>query len=123
MIQPYFCYGDIFLHNISARQNDKMQKLQNKALRLCLQRNNQANVPQLHKDSGVDYVLDKRDANLRNFMLKKKSNTNLLQSQPRNLRRFDAVLFKEYVSNNKSFESCILYQGAQKWNALTVKER
>ena len=123
MIQPYFCYGDIFLHNIRARQNDKMQKLQNKALRLCLQRNNRANVPQLHKDSGVNYVLDKRDANLRNFMFKRKCNTNLLQSQPRNLRRFDAFLFKEYVSNNKSFESCILYQGAQKWNALTVKER
>ena len=123
MIQPYFCYGDVFLHNISARLNDKMQKLQNKALRICLHRDNRANVPRLHKDSGVNYVQDRRDTNLLNFMYKRKCNTNLLQKQPRELRRFQAALFNEYASNNRSFESCILYQGAQKWNALSVKER
>ena len=122
MIQPYFCYGDVFLHNISVRTNDKMQKIQNKALRLCLQRDNRANVPLLHKDSGI-YVQDRRDINLLNFMYKRKSNTNLLQTQPRVMRRFEAVLFNEYVRNNKTFESCLLFQGAQKWNALSVKER
>ena len=100
-----------------------MQKLQNKALRLCLQRDNRANVPLLHKDSGVNYVEDKRDTNLLNFMYKRKCNNNLLQPLPRELRRFEASLFREYVSNNRTFESCILYQGAPKWNALTVKER
>ena len=123
MIQPYFFYGDVFLHNISAKLNDKMQKLQNKSLRICLHRDNRANVQKLHKDCGVNYVQDKRDINLLNFMFKRKQNVNLLQTQPRDLRRFEAALFKEYASNNKPFESCILYQGAQKWNVLPVKER
>ena len=45
-------------------QNDKMQKLQNKALRLCLHRDNKSNVSLLHKDSEVNYVQDRRDINL-----------------------------------------------------------
>ena len=76
-----------------------------------------------HQLSILNYVLDKRYANLCNFMYKRKYNTNLLLMQPRDLRRFEAALFKEYASNNKSFESCLLSQGAHKWNALTVKER
>ena len=72
MIQPYFYYGDIFLHNIGARTKDKMQKLQNKSLRLCLQRNNRANVPALHRASGVNFVEDRLDVNLLNFMYKRK---------------------------------------------------
>ena len=60
MVLPCFCYGDVFLRNISTRQNDKMQKLENKAPRLCLQRDNRANVPRLHKDCAVNYVLDLR---------------------------------------------------------------
>ena len=123
MIQPYFYYGDIFLHNIGAKTKDKMQKLQNKSLRLCLQRNNRANVPALHRDSGVNFVEDRLDVNLLNFMYKRKCNSNLLQEQPRELRRFEASLFKEYISNNRTFESCVVYQGAHKWNALPVRER
>ena len=123
MIQPYFFYGDIFLHNISVRTKDKMQKLQNKALRLCLQCDNRAHVPLLHKDSGVNLIKDRMDINLLNFMFKRKGNLSLLQPQPRELRRYEACVFKEYISNNRTFESCVAFQGAQKWNLLSVEER
>ena len=123
MIQPYFFYGDIFLHNISVRTKDKMQKLQNKALRLCLQRDNRAHVPLLHKDSGANLIKDRMDINLLNFMFKRKGNLSLLQPQPRELRRYEACVFKEYISNNRTFESCVAFQGAQKWNLLSVEER
>ena len=61
---PYFCYGDIFLHKISVKTNDKLQKLQNKSLRLCLQRDNRRNVNSLHRDSGVNLIKDRRKVNL-----------------------------------------------------------
>ena len=56
-------------------------------------------------------------------MFKRKNIADLLKTQPRDLRRFEAVLFKEYASNNRTFEFCLLYQGAKHWNALPVKER
>ena len=100
-----------------------MQKLQNKALRLCLQRDNRANVPTMHRDGNVNFVEDRMCTNMLNFMYKRKCNTNLLQAQPRDLRRYEACLFIEYGSNNRTFESCVTYQGAQKWNALPIDER
>ena len=42
--------------------------------------------------------------------------------QPRDLRRFEAALFKEYASNNKSFESCLLSQGAPSGMHLQSKK-
>ena len=114
MIQPYFHYGDIFLHNIRAKT---------KAIRLCLQRHNRAHIPYLHRDSNVNSVEDRMTTNLLNFMYKRKCNTNLLQVQPRELRRYEACLFVEYISYNTTFKSCVAYQGAQKWNALPVRLR
>ena len=41
-VAPYFDYGDIFLMNISSKTTDKLQKLQNRALRICLTRDGMA---------------------------------------------------------------------------------
>ena len=57
MIMPYFCYGDVSMHNLKVGTYDRMQKLQNKALRLCLQRDNRSNVILLHKDSNQLVIL------------------------------------------------------------------
>ena len=123
MILPYFCYGDVFMHNLSIKTYDRMQKLQNKSLRICLQRPNRSNVRQLHKDGNVNYLNDRRDTNLLNFMYKRRGNNALLQRGLRNLRRYEADIFVEYQSNNNTFESCVAFQGALKWNRLPVEER
>ena len=123
MILPYFCYGDVFMHNLSAKTYDRMQKLQNKALRICLQRQNRCNVRQLHKDSDVNYLEERRDVNLLNFMYKRKENNVLLHRGQRVLRRYDADIFVEHVSNNNTFESSVVFQGSTKWNRLPVEER
>ena len=110
MILPYFSYGDVFMHNLSARTYDRMQKLQNKSLRICLQRQNRCNVRQLHKDSDVNYLDQRRDVNLLNFMYKRRENDVLLYRGPRVLRRYEADIFLEHQSNNITFESSVVYQ-------------
>ena len=64
MILPYFCYEDIFMYNLRVKRYDRMQKLQNKALRVCLQRNNRSNVNSLHKDSNTNMLEDRRETKL-----------------------------------------------------------
>ena len=110
------------MHNLEVG-TDTMQKLQNKALRLCLQRDNRCNVNQLHRDSNTNMLVDRRKTNLCNFMYKRKSNTMLLQERPRQLRRYDAEVFIEHYSNNKTFEHTVKFQGAKIWNNLPIKER
>ena len=108
MIMPYFCYGDVSMHNLKVGMYDRMQKLQNKALRLCLQRDNRSNVILLHKDSNTNMLVDRIKANLCNFMYKRKLNTSLLQEKPRQLRRYEADIFIEYHSNNNTFEHTVI---------------
>ena len=65
---PYFYYGDVFMPNLKVGTYDRMQKLQNKALRLCLKRDNRSNVIQLNKNSTTDMLVDRRKTDLCNFM-------------------------------------------------------
>ena len=123
MILPYFCYGDVFMHNLSAKTYDRMQKLQNKSLRICLQRQNRCNVRRLHKDSNINYLEERRDVNLLNFMYKRRDSNVLLRRGYRALRRYDADIFIEHQSNNNSFESSVAFKGVTKWNRLPVVER
>ena len=102
MILPYFCYGNVLMHNLKVATYDRMQKLQNKALRLCLQKDNRCNVNQLHRDGNTNMLVDRRKANLCNFMYKRKEKNMLLQERPRPLRRFEAEVFIEHYSNNKT---------------------
>ena len=57
---------------------------------------------------------DRRDVNLLNLMYKRKSNTEVLQVRPRELRRFEADTFVKYYSSNNTFANSVLYQGARK---------
>ena len=61
MILPYFCYGDVLMHNLKVGSYDRMQTLQNKALRLCLQKDNRCNVNQLHRDGNTNMLVDREE--------------------------------------------------------------
>ena len=47
---PYFDYGDIFFNKTYIRTTEKLQKLQNRAIRLCLDRDSKNNVLLLHQE-------------------------------------------------------------------------
>ena len=48
---PYFDYGDIFLIGVQVKTRDMLQKLQNRALRLVLNRDSRHNVWDLHHEA------------------------------------------------------------------------
>ena len=53
-VVPYFDYGDIFLMNITQKTLDKLQKLQNRALRICLAQNGRSNVNDMHNTCNIN---------------------------------------------------------------------
>ena len=53
-IVPYFDYGDIFLMNISAKTHAKLQKLQNRALSICLALEGRSNVNEIHNRCNIN---------------------------------------------------------------------
>ena len=123
MIVPYFDYGDIFLINVSLKTTDKLQKLQNRALRICLARDGRSNVNDLHNTCNINKLDHRRQVHILNFSYYRAQDDQFLNEGNRVLRRFDAPILKEIKSNNKSFERSLIFQCAKNWNVLPVNER
>ena len=122
-VVPYFDYGDIFLMGTNQKTIDKMQKLQNRALRICLALDGRSNVDNLHNTCNINKLKDRREAHLLNFVYRRAQNIEYVQEGNRVLRRYDAPVLKEFKSNNKSFERSILFRGALSWNGQSVEDR
>ena len=120
---PYFDYGDIFLTNINHKTIDKLQKLQNRALRVCLALDGRSNVNDLHNTCNINELTHRRHTHLLNFAYHRAQDAHFLKDGNRELRRYDAPVLKELHSHNKSFERSLLFQTAKNWNALPALDR
>ena len=122
-IVPYFDYGDIFLMNVTIKTQTKLQRLQNRALRICLAQDGRSNVNDMHNTCSINKLDHRRSAHLLNFVYKRAQDEKYRQEKGRDLRRYNAPILQEIKANNKYFERSILYQGAKLWNAQTVATR
>ena len=122
-ILPYFDYGDIFYNKTYSPTLDKLQKLQNRAIRLCLGRDSRYNVFLLYRESRIPKLEYRRQTHLLNFIYPHAHNQMYLDQSDISLRRYDAPILTMYFPTNESFRRSILYQGAIAWNALTVEDR
>ena len=122
-IVPYFDYGDIFLINVSSKTRDRLQKLQNRALRICLALEGRSNVNDMHNRCNINKLEHRRSTHLLNFVYIRTKDPNYINLGGRDLRRYDAPVLNEIKSNNKSFERSVLFQGAKGWNALDYQIR
>ena len=109
--------------NISQKATGKLQKLQNRALRICLALDGRSNVNDMHNMCNINKLDHRREVHLLNFVYRRAHDDRYLQVGNRNLRRYNAPILKEIKSNNKSFDKSVLYQGAVAWNRQTVEER
>ena len=67
-IVPYLDYGDVLFINASRERLNKLQRLQNKCLRICLRTHPRTSVNQIHHLTRVSLLEARRKAHLRNFM-------------------------------------------------------
>ena len=123
MTVPYFDYGDIFLININLKTIDKLQKLQNRALRLCLALDGRSNVNELHNTCNINKLVHRRHTHFLNFAYNRAQDHTYLKEGNRELRRYDAPILYEHKSDNKYFERSLLFQCALNWNVLPAADR
>ena len=118
MILPYFDYGDILFMNTNQALLSKLQKLQNRALKICLQPNAFVTLEYLHRETKVALLYKRREAHLLNYMYKKRDVPALLDTKPIHTRARDGPLFKVAKPNCEKFKQSVLYNGAVSWNTL-----
>ena len=111
-ILPYFDYGDIFYTNTFIRTRHKLQRLQNRGLKLCLGYHARFDTGLVHSNAKVAKLEYRRTCHLINFVYHRAQDKNYVRVIDRQLRRFEAPIMTEIVCNNTIVSHGVLYQGA-----------
>ena len=67
MVLPYFDYANILYNKANSSDLDKLQRMQNRCLRLCLGQDRYFSTDQAHKTAMVPFLADRRSAHLLKF--------------------------------------------------------
>ena len=109
MILPYIEYGDFLYHTASKKKINKLQTIQNQMLKLCLNLNPRNNNLETHRLAGLNFLEDRRNVHLLNFMYKKLRETKYQDNRQINTRKYDApVLLVRPYAETKS-QSAVWY--------------
>ena len=122
-ILPYYDYGDALYMGENQTSLLKLQRLQNRGLRICLKVEARTNIRQLHRDSNVPFLKHRRTAHLLNLMYKRIEKGIQLAEPTRHTRLHDGVVMATKRANCRIFERSVYYRGANAWNNLTAELR
>ena len=122
-IQPYFDYNDIFLETTTARQYDRLERLQRRCLRRCLPENRKVERDDLYRITGINRLRDRAEAHLLKLMYKRAHDDGYLVEQEGRTRLYDGPVLYIPFPNNETFRKSVIFRGATLWNKLTPAER
>ena len=128
LMSPIFDYADVVYDCLSARESRALQKLQNSALRIVLKKDRRSHVADLHKDTNMHYLADRRHFHTLNQVFKSLNNLaaknianqlKLVKNQHlRNTRQAASMKLQvpqvQLEMSKKSFK----FRGPQLWNLL-----
>ena len=123
MVLPYFDYADTIYDQSFARDLQKLQRVQNRCLKICLGRERRSDTKVVHKLSNVPFLKERRTAHMLNFMYKRKSNVKLLNRREIRTRAHDAPLFDVGVPRCEAYKRSVGYFGSVLWNQQTAASR
>ena len=123
MVLPHADYGDIFYGVARKAILDKMQIVENRALRMSLGLDYRFPVIPTHQRAAISKLEPRRKMHLVNFMYKQQSNPVLVNDRNVYTRAHDATLFLCIKPKNESSKKSSLYRGAIAWNNLPVHIR
>ena len=92
-ILPIFDYNDIIYNLLNQQQLTKVQRLQNRALRLVFM-DRKLSVQEMHTRANVEYLEQRRDNHMIALMCNRTLETQYRDDQVRVTRRADAVMLK-----------------------------
>ena len=123
MIAPVLGYGDIIYAGSSVYNLEKLQKLQNRGLRICTNENYYVPVILLHQRCTVPNLLTQRTCNLRKYMYKQQTNTDIVVNRNIHTRRHAATIFETCRPELEKYKRGTIYRGIQEWNNLPAVTR
>ena len=123
MILPYFDYGDVIYDSSFKEGLDKLQRLQNKCLKICKGLNIRFETDILHTITKCPKLGERRKVHINVFMHKRTARAELLDLRDIRTRAHDATLFKVKIPKNEAYKRSIEYAGSNMWNSLPTETR
>ena len=118
MIMPFLDYADVVYHNASAKELEKLQRLQNRALKLCLGFHKREDTEFVHRSAKVPLLENRRKSHVFNFMYKRKELNHNIDVPVKCTRSADAPRFILPTPNLQCYKRSLEYSGAKAWNEL-----
>ena len=118
MVLPYFDYGDVIYNTAGQEGLDKLQRLQNRCLKICKGFDIRFNTNELHVITKMPLLKFRREAHVNNFMYNRLKRTDLVDSRDIRTRAHDAPLFKVSVPKYEAYKRSVKHAGAVQWNNL-----
>ena len=118
MLLPYFDYADVIFDKALNKDIRKLQKLQNKCLKICVGKERRFDTNAIHKIANVPFLKDRREAHVLNFMYIRKKNGRLMNNREIRTRAHDAPLFNVGIPRCEAYKRSVGYFGAVGWNNL-----
>ena len=111
MILPYFDYGDVVYNSAGQEALAKLQRLQNRCLKICKGFNVRFETKELHTITKMPMLEDRRAAHVivNNFMYSRLGKKELLDEHNIRTRAHDALLFKVAIPKNEAFKRSVQY--------------
>ena len=105
-ILPLVEYADIMRNHVRNHDLEKLQRLQNKSLRICLDIINPRDIgiAELHSRVNLRPLHDRREIHLMNLMYKYRAHKNWLHEVVLNTSKLNGVLF--FMTTNCSYVTC-----------------
>ena len=118
MVLPFFDYADVIYNNANVKDLDRLQRLQNRALKLCLGLNTREDTEFVHRSAKIPLLVNRRKAHVYNFMYKRKELKVNLDVPTIRTRSADAPRFILPAPNLQCYKRSVEYSGAKAWNNL-----
>ena len=118
MIAPILEYGDVIYAGGLNEGLDKLQKLQSRALGVCLDVHHYLPVILLHQETNIPKLNVSRSCNIKKYMYKQQLKECLVVEPRIQTRVHKGTIFKTLKPNLEKIKKNPLYQGALTWNEL-----
>ena len=122
-ILPYFDQGDILYLDANLKDTEKLQKLQNRALRICLNVNNKHHTANLHHNTNIPLLRERRAYHISIYAYSRTRTQGYLDILPIATRGRNAPLLKTFKSNSKVVDRSVYLQTATIWNKMDAETR
>ena len=123
MIVPYFDYADIAYEKATGAELEKVQRLQNRALKVCLDVGRFEETEVIHRRAKIPLLSNRRRENLYSYMYKQKELGVNLVANGICTRSADAPKFILPSPNLQCYKGSVEYAGAKAWNNLPKELR